>query len=492
MKSIVLIIGLLAYSFGLQAQSDYALFPNDSVTHVSRMAEFPTIELGRDTIDGVVYQNLHPTYHQLIHSPSITTSNGFGHFPWANEHWFGKNIHYDSNGVYRFYGQFDILFILNTQTSVGSSWNMANYSNGNVLKAKVDSIIYDSFLGIDDSLKYISLTRRNQNGSIITDGINGSQIIISKENGLIQSLGFLSVSYIDFDEGDTDNYLFQLSGFIMDSTDIAETNRYKIWDLEVGDEYHFSYYKCDLPTVRRQIKIIGKSWTSTPPTFIYHKQLKKAVSTMVLQNGQYVVAYPIVEESSYYDTVYLDDYLFLDTVLLGIDTLAAEKYAKGRFNDELFNVGKQLNNFDIDSIWNWWEGQMTPYGTLNYYVEGIGGPFYSIGSDQGDCKVRRLQYIKKGNYEWGGSYNLSQDEEFTATLSLYPNPVKNELFIDLPKGKKGAIHLVDVSGIIIREVKTDEENSKYVLNVSDRSPGVYFIRIIQNEEEVITKKIIIQ
>jgi N-acetylneuraminic acid mutarotase len=73
----------------------------------------------------------------------------------------------------------------------------------------------------------------------------------------------------------------------------------------------------------------------------------------------------------------------------------------------------------------------------------------------------------------------------TEELSVYPNPVSNVLTIDAELRAFDDIRLLNSYGQIVRPVFTNR------LNVSDLSPGIYFLQSVRNDE-VLTQKVVVQ
>lgn len=70
------------------------------------------------------------------------------------------------------------------------------------------------------------------------------------------------------------------------------------------------------------------------------------------------------------------------------------------------------------------------------------------------------------------------------TIKIYPNPTTDIVYIDnLPNNS--TIELYNTSGMLIKK-----SNNKDILNMSELETGVYYIRIINDNNKNITKKII--
>ena len=78
-------------------------------------------------------------------------------------------------------------------------------------------------------------------------------------------------------------------------------------------------------------------------------------------------------------------------------------------------------------------------------------------------------------------------DEITTELNVYPNPAKSVLYVNAREGS--TIHISDIQGKILSETKV--KHNVTVLNVSELSPGTYFI-YTQNKSANRTYKIVIE
>jgi len=81
-------------------------------------------------------------------------------------------------------------------------------------------------------------------------------------------------------------------------------------------------------------------------------------------------------------------------------------------------------------------------------------------------------------------------DAFTTELdfSIYPNPTKNTVSIDLKDNNKAEITIYDLNG---RVIKSQIIKSKEKINMSELANGIYLIKIITNGE-IITKRVVKQ
>lgn len=75
-------------------------------------------------------------------------------------------------------------------------------------------------------------------------------------------------------------------------------------------------------------------------------------------------------------------------------------------------------------------------------------------------------------------------------INIFPNPAKDRIYISIPKNEKRTIiAILDLQGRLIKsETITDEQSE---INVSELPSGMYLLKV-ENEQGVITKKIIVQ
>ena len=94
---------------------------------------------------------------------------------------------------------------------------------------------------------------------------------------------------------------------------------------------------------------------------------------------------------------------------------------------------------------------------------------YDFGDDVVNCQ-------ETGNRSANGS---SEQIEYEGGLRIYPNPASAEITVVLPKGSNGEysrLQLLDVSGKLVREVRTSQQAS-IRLNVSELPRGIYLCKV---------------
>jgi Secretion system C-terminal sorting domain len=131
------------------------------------------------------------------------------------------------------------------------------------------------------------------------------------------------------------------------------------------------------------------------------------------------------------------------------------------------------------------------------FIEGVGGnqgPIYKESS--GLLYPYLLCAYKDGiqtytNISYEGNCNPPTGinrVELAKDISVYPNPFNDVLhFKNLPEHRFKKVEIFDVSG---RKVYSDRYQS--YINLHDLMPGLYFMRLITNKGQIVTKSVICQ
>ena len=82
-------------------------------------------------------------------------------------------------------------------------------------------------------------------------------------------------------------------------------------------------------------------------------------------------------------------------------------------------------------------------------------------------------------------------ETKNANISLYPNPAKNEITINLANSLNNSMvcSMIDVLGKEVASASIEKGTSSFKLNIESLEKGVYFVNLMDGNT-VITKKII--
>ncbi len=130
----------------------------------------------------------------------------------------------------------------------------------------------------------------------------------------------------------------------------------------------------------------------------------------------------------------------------------------------------------------------------NYY-KGLGGPYY----DASNCPFslcehysHKLLYYKKGDVIWGTPLVITEINEFNKKISLisiFPNPANDYITVQVPEIHRNiTLELWNMSGMKIVEHRLNFLTTK--IDISSLSKGFYFVKIIGDSKQQITKLLV--
>ena len=74
-------------------------------------------------------------------------------------------------------------------------------------------------------------------------------------------------------------------------------------------------------------------------------------------------------------------------------------------------------------------------------------------------------------------------------IRIVPNPVKDDLFINLPTNFEGKIGILDISGRLVSNVDITRPLSQIIIDMSGLLSGVYFVKI-EDDNTAFTVKVV--
>ena len=360
----------------------------------------------------------------------------------------------DSNDTYR----------ILSRRAVGQSWNFYNYHTINHhLKAKVTEISFQNFIGLSDSVKVITLTREDASGQLVTDPLNGQQILLSKNYGLIRLPRF--DTFLDY------NFFYDIAGKTNPQTGVTNLKTLGIYDFQPGDELHTVWH--------------SQEWSPAPYTIIDGSTILRVLERFPSTNGD-SITYRMEEcqsslyqfsatERSYthtFDTVYKT---YVSAGLLETEPLEPVSVNNdwttysfmGYVSDPALPVYDRPAKFINNSLmWSHQSGDC--YSQIIFdgcwyadmYLKGLGGPYYNCTDLGWGTSSNLLKYYKKDGVSWGTPLScdsllqvgIKETPAFSA-FSIYPNPSKGLITVKIASGSHtGILELYDLSSRSVSRV----------------------------------------
>ncbi|MFN8116464.1 MAG: T9SS type A sorting domain-containing protein [Bacteroidia bacterium] len=127
-------------------------------------------------------------------------------------------------------------------------------------------------------------------------------------------------------------------------------------------------------------------------------------------------------------------------------------------------------------------------------VDGAGNSLNTLHYSYKDQNpIKGLSYYRLKQVDFNGKFTYSEicsvNNDGDGNISFYPNPVRNSLTIDYEfteKPKSNIITVTDVTGKLV-SVSSSFSNSKVSLDCSDLAEGIYFLKVLIGDKEVVNK-----
>jgi hypothetical protein len=165
-----------------------------------------------------------------------------------------------------------------------------------------------------------------------------------------------------------------------------------------------------------------------------------------------------------------EDYFKL--IVSGVDI-----YGNETSSVEFFLADFRAEDPDSDYILNTWEWvDLSSLGVLT------GLNFSLESTDTGDWDMNTPAYFCMDNFNGipTDSLTLLAEESYyngsDTELKVYPNPVKNSFFVELPPSAE-ELFLADQSGRIIFQKDVHSASRVSIFALNNRSPGIYFLKV---------------
>lgn len=226
----------------------------------------------------------------------------------------------------------------------------------------------------------------------------------------------------------------------------------EIYDFEIGDIFHYEgeYFSAEI--VKSINEIIGKYYSVNNDTIYYIWDFQRA--------------------SCYIGDTTWNYYSGTETILYTqLDSLIHNGEITNVFSDPNMYNGRLVNVY-------------TPCDCeFLYFVEGC-GVAWDYFFDQQSMQTERdmsLVYFKKGEEEWGTPINLYtviKKVNENSDIYIYPNPVSNNIHIDLASSNTeiDGANIFSITGNLVKTVIL-ENNELNIIDISLLENGVYILEL---------------
>jgi hypothetical protein len=487
MKKIELIL-IIAFSnlFFLKAQ-DYQTVYSDKIAYFDD--QYGNVRCIR--IDSVKYQT-NSIYYPFS---SIQQLDYDCYTPYGSS-WIGKKIIIQDNRLNLFFNlNYDTIKI-KTNALLNESWIAYELIDSVKIIAKVLKLDTLRFLEQTDSVKTIVFQVYDKTMTPVNSSLNNKSVLLSRNYGFIKILNF---SLFPFHESpypvkQTEQLNeYNLIGLSNPKLGIQNLTWFDVNNFNIGDELHVRY-------LYNRLSFEGGSYSLTKKTIYKYLDRKNYKDSIIYKIDKEESSVEIINTSDplytyYYDTI--TSKIITDTLF---DKLPGESIIDGsRLYSNIMGIGFWVSKsrgyyfyYSHDSCWQF----IMADGCLStdYYYKGLGGPYYECESNFTEFTSisNELVYYKKGQESWGTPLVITNitDNKKTDPL-VYPNPTDDVIWIKLNDLKEFTLfELVDINGIVV--LKKQLENSNNTIKVNHITKGIYFFKILKNNNPIESGKIIIK
>jgi hypothetical protein len=466
-KTATLLFVLVSFTCGLSAQNYRMLNASSEYFFCATGTSDPYKVFGLkcDSVRGNIPDSVYFPYRilQQIVPPPSNGCDMDPHFPL----WAGKEIHITNSNLHKWKTLSGDSVLIDPQTAIGDSQAIYLYPNGNRIIAihVFDSLL--TFAALTDSVQHLTLQVLDTSNNIVPGYWNGQEIIISKNNGVVQM-----PSIINFPN---DHSIYFR----------VEAKRLKYADIypwQAGDQIH-EEYNCNY---------LG------PPPFYYnnykYNKFILARTTITPDSAVFTIRRVIQHTSNTPPTP--TNSLTIDTIYYAVGGLSAyiEVKMPQQTIDSLRNYDLYLYPSDcgklrmIDHIeMGTWMNQpgcislntFEPVIFDRTHIDGVAGNYYSEPpnpNNSGTSTIFQNTYWSIANSSCGTPLYLGVPELAASDFHTWPNPATDFLHFDSSVNISGCIFQVfDLTGKQIQSV-TLENNVP--VDVRNLASGLYVGKII--------------
>ncbi len=298
------------------------------------------------------------------------------------------------------------------------------------------------------------------------------------------------------------NSLFLLLFLIINLNSFSQLTmtRGEVYNYNVGDVFLTRHYvtggfennSINLSNLYEKTTVLSKSFSVSFDTVFYN----------CLVNTKYVHYVQEMFQAPYYSTSYSIDtttliFTDLNSPIQNYPFMSTPICCSDSVDSVYYDVDRYCSKKTWHKEFTWGEGCFEEPFPIYDYVEGCGGPYYSDGGGGGSPYTghHKLIYYKKGIDSCGTNVSCTAgvDElsKLEFTISIFPNPTNSFTTINFSEQQKHTIiKIIDVHG---KEIKiVNFTGSQFQIEKGELREGIYFVQIIDDKRNTMSRKIIIQ
>lgn len=455
---LILSIGINAQNYRmLNANSEYFFFNSVSPANVNYV-----YGLKCDSVNSISGDSVFYPYRTLASIAPITDPCNMDA---AYPIWAGTTIKINNNNRHHWKTSLGDSVIISSLTNPGDTQQIYLFPNGDRVVGIHNANAQMSFANLTDSVRKYTLQVLTPLNVIVPGYWNGKEIIISKNNGVVQ--------------------MPSITGFPADTVmyfrEFAKRLKYgDIYILQPGDEIHerytvsgFSQNDYDDYLYNKYV-IARNQITPDSVDFIirrttHHTDNFPPINTIIIDT----IILSVGGLSSYIETAMPQQTIFGNNNTVYTYDLMYQTSDCGM----LRMVDHVANSVFVDSC-VFYE-MFEPFIHDNIYVEGVAGYYFTEQPHFLNGYTNRthdfLYYYINGNSCGTPLYVNMAETTAAMQIRSWPNPVSGILNLELPSDFSGALEVFDVSGKQIQNIPLEKTNT---IDVSKFANGLYIGKII--------------
>jgi len=399
--------------------------------------------------------------------------------------WLGEKFAVVNNQYLFFNKEGDTIFY-HPNTELGTTWRLYTYKNQSYIEAKIERKSRQLLLNVFDSFVEYSFKVFNKDGISIPHNYNSVILRVSKNYGAI---GIIPA----YDFPNTIQFV-NLCGVTKFELGYNFLSWRKIFDFSIGDEFHLNEINSSNSFIDYQSKTIKK---------IIDKKVSAPIDSVYIYT---------IDRLTYFDYFSNDkkDYLLHDTIT---ETYLVKKEPVYVMDEPIFdttfnesggaivrwnNGPRKFVRYFNTSLYKknndscWYIYNPTP-SSRSSFMEGCGLLKFEDSNNGPTSKYEKnLVYYKKGNETWGLPFeNLSLKNIEKPLISVFPNPISNAEMLNINNNSEQYnIFITNLLGEEILVKENNRGNSKIPLD--NLKSGLYFVKIITNNQSNFTQKLMVK
>lgn len=380
---------------------------------------------------------------------------------------------------------------LSNNSSLNDSWIMLKMDDGNTIMATVQSIAAEFVLGVQDSIKVISLQAKDNLGNNLSNQFNNKIFRIGKSFGLVSGYSLFHFPM--------DTIAFSIAGIENPSVGLTNIKASEIFDFNVGDEFHKYGENIGFPCCYSEHcskKVVLSKYISGDT--LQYEMVYEYHSFSLNMSGDSTI-YSFVNTSTEMYVLNNCGYSFCVGYLDSLPFQANSSYDSHAVlqSGDFFGVSKAKwyeSNWVAGSLEDCYSQLLATYYPEKTFAAGLGqvatyeympgwGAFYDS-----------LVYYKKDTVEWGTPISCAMGTyvENTAAVKsnffLYPNPANSQLVVSGNfNPSQVQFRLLNYLGETVQLKKLSNQSGYVVFDVNYLEAGIYILLMEGASESVIQK-----